>query len=119
MKTTLGNYSVLPDTGFKVFLSYLMIVVLWVVMIFSLSGCGLMTSQGHFEMAGDKQGIYAVSDMMNGLANARSETNGYWRQRKLQETEETARDAEPGFWSKVFFGGGMAGAGAKRSFDGN
>ncbi len=94
--------------GFGAVLVTLSTGVFIVLIATALTGCGMMSSQGHFEMAGDQHGIRSMSDLLNGLANSRYEKNGYWKQRHLDTTEEGYNDRQPGFWDKVFFGGGLA-----------
>lgn len=72
------------------------------LLVTAVTGCGMMTSKGHMEFAGDAHGLHAFSDMINGLANARYEKSGYWKQRNLETTEEGYNERQPGFFTKLF-----------------
>lgn len=79
-------------------------LALTAVICASLTGCGLMTNSD-FAMVASERGLKAFSDMHNGLARAQARKDEYFRHRRIQETEQTARDAQPGFWNKLMFGG--------------
>ena len=102
MNTQLGQYQVLPNSGFKILLSYLMILMIWVVIgavCGGLTGCALMGSD--FLMTGNERGIRAFGDHQMGLATSTMPEHHY-KLRKLQETEATARHMKPSMLEGLF-----------------